>query len=98
MAGQEPLIDWQKRRGETITVGDVRVTPESQALTVRWPQGGLVWNRPMAIWVHRNGEQRRIPILNITRAIVWGLYATVVLIGIGLMLRAAKETGENTHG
>ncbi len=91
MVGQKPTIDWQRHRGETIAAGDVRVTPESQALTVRWPQGGLVWNRPVAIWIHRDGEQERIPILNITRAIVWGLYATVALLGIGCMLRALHK-------
>jgi hypothetical protein len=91
MAGQKPIIDWQKRRGETIAVGEVRVTPESRALTVRWPQGGLVWNQPVAIWVQRDGEQKRVPIINITRAIVWSLYAGVALVGIACMLRALHK-------
>jgi hypothetical protein len=56
------------------------VTPQSQALTVRWPRGGWVWNRPTAVLVERGGEERKsIPIVDVTRAAQLGLY------GLGLV-------------
>jgi glycerol kinase len=44
------------------------VTPESQALEVRWPGGGFVWNHPAAVIVERNGEIEYAPIRDETRA------------------------------
>ena len=68
------LIKWQTVSGEAVTVGDVTVAPQSQALTLRWGRyGGLVWNRPAAILVERGGQTERIPIVDSTRAAQLGL-------------------------
>jgi hypothetical protein len=64
--------------GQSLTVGDATVTPLSQALVIRVPFGSFAWNRPTAILVERNGQTERIPIVNVTRILVWGL------LGIGL--------------
>jgi hypothetical protein len=51
-------------RGPTITVGAVRVTPESSVLRLELPFGGFVWNRPRAVIVEGPDgqiERRRIP-------------------------------------
>ena len=45
----EDVFQWQTISGDPTTVGDVTVTPQSQALTIRWPYGGAVWNRPTAV-------------------------------------------------
>jgi len=67
---------FRRNIGEPIKVASeggaiLEVTPQAQALVIRWPSGGLVWNRPMAIWV-RQGEQTdlpptRVPITDVTR-------------------------------
>ncbi len=68
------IVKWQTVSGAAVTVGDVTVVPQSQALTLRWGRfGGLVWNRPAAILVERGGQTERIPILDVTRAVQVGL-------------------------
>jgi hypothetical protein len=80
MTQQQEKFKWQTSSGETVRVGNVAVTPQSQALTVRWPRGGWVWNRPTAVLVERGGEERKsIPIVDVTRAAQLGLY------GLGLV-------------
>ena len=39
------VVQLRKSSGDPVKVGDVTVTPQSQALIVRWPLGGFVWNR-----------------------------------------------------
>jgi len=65
-------LQWQTIDGDPITVGNVIVTPQSQALTIRWPFGGFVWNRPVAVLVERNGRRTRIPIRDTTRLVQLG--------------------------
>ena len=67
-----------------VTVGGVTVTPLARALVVRWPGGGLVWNRPAAVLVEREGRVRRIPIVDVTRLVQAGL------LGLGLALAIAS--------
>ena len=55
------MIRWQTRSGETLTVGDVTVTPQSRARLILWPHGGWVRNAPRAILVERGGRAERIP-------------------------------------
>ena len=70
----DEAIKWQTVSGEAVTVGDVTVVPQSQALTLRWGRyGGLVWNRPAAILVERGDQTERIPIVDFTRAAQLGL-------------------------
>jgi hypothetical protein len=59
----------------SVTRGDISVTPRSQALVVRWPGGGLVWNRPVAVVVEQNGQVKRLPIGDVTRGVQAGLLA-----------------------
>ncbi len=69
------IIKWQTLSGKAVTVGDVTVVPQSQALTLRWGRhGGLVWNRPAALLVKRGDQTERIPIVDPTRAVQLGLF------------------------
>jgi hypothetical protein len=79
MARLKEMLQWQTVSGDKVTVGDVTVTPQSRALTVRWPRGGLVWNRPVAVLVERGEETERIPIVDVTRL------AQLGLMGLGLV-------------
>ena len=71
------IFSLETRSGEPVTVGDIRLTPQSQALTIRWPFGGFVWNRPIAVLTEQDGESERIPIVDVT------LVAQVALLALG---------------
>jgi hypothetical protein len=61
------LFQVQTVSGRSVTVDSITVTPQSQALIVRLPMGGFVWNRPTAILVERDGTAKRLPVIDITR-------------------------------
>ena len=65
--------------GPSVTRGDLTVTPLAQALSIRLPFGGFVWNRPVAVLVERDGRLERITIVDITRLIQLGT------LGLGLL-------------
>lgn len=79
MSKFEDMVRWQTISGEQVTVGDVTLTPQSQALTLRWPNGGFVWNRPVAVLVERGGQTERVPVVDVTRI------AQLTLLGLGLI-------------
>jgi hypothetical protein len=79
MSKPNDVIQCQTVSGEQVTVGDVTLTPQSQALTVRWPNGGFVWNRPTAVLVERGGQTERVPIVDVTRV------AQLTLLGLGIV-------------
>jgi hypothetical protein len=92
MQGSNGVFSLETRSGEPVTAGDIRVTPQSQALTIRWPFGGFVWNRPVAVLVEQGDESDRIPIVDVT------LVAQVMLLALGavfalttLILSATKR-------
>jgi hypothetical protein len=79
---------------EAVTVHGVTVTPRSRALVVRGPNGGLVWNRPTAVLVERDGQTRRVPIVDVTRLLQAGLLgAVLVTAGAGLLGRRSRLGG-----
>ena len=79
MSKLKDVVQWQTISGEEVTIGDVTLTPQSQALTLRWPNGGFVWNRPVAILVERGGQTERVPVVDVTRI------AQLTLLGLGLV-------------
>lgn len=84
------VFELETRCGEPVTIGDVKVTPQSQALTIWWPRGGFVWNRPLAVLVKQGDDVVRAPVVDITlwsQAVLFGLsvifsIATLILIAI----------------
>jgi hypothetical protein len=79
MSKLKEIIQWQTVSGDQVSIGDVTLTPQSQALTIRWPYGGLVWNRPLAVLAERDGQTKRIPVVDVTRQ------AQLGLLGLGLV-------------
>lgn len=67
------VVQLRTRAGNPVRVGDVTVTPQSQALIVRWSGGGFVWNRPVGLVVERDGRGDRLSVLDVTRLIQVGL-------------------------
>ncbi len=93
MTRLKDIVQWQMVSGNPVTVGDVSVTPQSQALTVRLPFGGFVWNRPVAVWVER-GESHpveRIPVVDVTRVIQLGLLGFSLVFSMAMMAKFAQR-------
>jgi hypothetical protein len=84
------FIEWRTASGKPVTVGDVTLTPQSQALTVHWPSGGLVWNRPVAVLVERDEGTEHIPIVDITRVVQLGLLSFSLAFGMVVLLRRIR--------
>ncbi len=77
MKDSNAIVKLETHSGEPVTAGDIRLTPQSQALTLRWPYGGFVWNRPVAVMAERGDESEHIPIVDVT------LVAQVALLALG---------------
>ena len=73
------MIQFETHWGEPVMAGDAEIVPESRALTVRWPWGGYVWNRPVGVLVRRGSEEQRLPIVDVTRV------AQAALLAFGAM-------------
>jgi hypothetical protein len=84
------MVSWQTLSGRPLTVGGIRVTPQAWALVVRLPRGGFVWNRPLAVLVEQDGSSRRIPILDVTRAVQIGLAGLGIAISV-LSILVARD-------
>jgi hypothetical protein len=96
MAGLKDVFQFQTFAGEPTTVGDVTLTPQSQALTVRWPFGGFVWNRPIAVLVKRGEQIERMPIVDVTRLAQLGLLGLSLVFSAMILLRSARSRrGQN---
>ena len=67
------MVQWQTVLGEPVAAGGAVLTPQAQVLAVRWPGGGWVWSRPVAILVDRDGTRERVPIADVTRVVQWAL-------------------------
>ncbi len=68
--------------GEPTTVDDTTITPETRVLSVRWPNGGWVWNRPVAVVVEQEGQIERLPIVDVTRVAQISLYGFSLFIAL----------------
>lgn len=97
MPNTAKAVAFENRSGEPVTVDGVTLTPQSQALTVRFPYGGFVWHRPAAVIVEEEGQSRRIPIVDVTRMAQVGAYCVVLLWAL-LYLIVARVSGRNEHG
>ena len=91
------MLQWQTLSGDRVTVGDVSLTPQSQALTIRWPWGGLVWNRPVAVLVERDGQTERIPIVDVTRMAQLGLLGLSLVFSAVIFLISAQHRRERNE-
>jgi hypothetical protein len=77
--------------GDKITMGDVTITPQSQALILRWRFGGWVWNRPVAVLVERGEQVKRIPIVDVTRVVQVGLLGLSLAFSTLIFLRSMRQ-------
>ncbi len=83
-----PGINYESIDGEPFTVGARTIRPQSHVLTVRWPNGGWVLNRPTSISVEEAGVAQQIPIPDPTRWGQWILIgAAILFVIIGIRAR-----------
>ncbi len=87
------LFQVQTVSGQPVTVGSLTVTPQSQALIVRLPIGGVVWNRPAAILVEQNGTTKRLPIVDITRILQLLLLGSSLVLSIVSLVKFSQRKG-----
>ena len=81
------LVRLERRQGNPVAIGDTTVTPQSQALIVRSPWGGLVLNRPTGVRVERGGHTESVRIVDVTRL------AQMALLGLGLGMLIYRGRG-----
>ncbi len=91
MPNLRDFIKVETQTGEPLISGDVTVTPQSQALIVRWPRGGFVWNRPIGVIVDRAGQIQRFPIVDVTRYATWTFAGLTLLFSVIITLVAARR-------
>jgi len=91
MPNLRDFIRLETLTGEPQTIGAVTITPQSQALIVRWPQGGFVWNRPIGVLVNRAEQTERLPIIDVTRYATWTFAGLTLLFSVIISLVAARR-------
>lgn len=77
--------------GRAMTVGEITIIPFSQVLTVRFPFGGFIWNRPVAIEIERAGHVKCIPIVDVTRLVQIGTLVGTLVLAIYGVARLARR-------
>lgn len=88
------IVRWERLEGKPVAVPGAAVTPESRALTLRLPHVGLVWNRPIAITIDRDGRKERIPISDFAGWVQLGLGLTLLALSMTVLRRKRR----NRHG
>jgi LPXTG-motif cell wall-anchored protein len=84
----------QQISGTTVMANGLTITPQSQALIVRFPMGIFVWHRPTSVLVERNGEVKRFSIVDVTRLLQLGFLGAGAMVTIAGLL-ARKRRKEN---
>ena len=82
MESWRPFVELKTNSGAPVNRGSVTVTPEAQALVVRLPYVGFVWNRPVAVVVEQDGRRERFPIFDVTRAVIMTMAGAAALISV----------------
>jgi hypothetical protein len=79
--------------------GTMQLTPEAQAVVIRWPGGGMVWNRPRGVRILAPLGQATafMPVRDVTRLLqvaCYGLAAVFTLLGLlaGRQRKPARST------
>ena len=70
---QNSILRIETRTSPPIMIPDGQLYVRSRLVQLRFPpaKGGLIWNRPAAIVVRPlNGQEKVIPVLDITRIVV----------------------------
>lgn len=91
MPGIGDMIQITTHTDRPITAGGITVTPQSLALIIALPFGGFVWNQPIAVLVERDGEIKRIPVVDVTRLALMGMAGLGVAFAIAAFAASAPR-------
>lgn len=83
------FIEWNTVQGTAVSTPHHTLIPESQALIIKFPYGGFVWQRPTAVLVQNDAQTERHPIVDVTRLATWSVLAASLL--LPLLLRLIKK-------
>lgn len=89
MANLTDFIQLKTVQGTAVSTPYHTLIPESQALIIRFPFGGFVWQRPTAVLVQQGEQTQRHPITDVTRLATWSVLAASLL--TTLLLRLLKK-------
>lgn len=94
--GARKLVTFERRYGEPVSHGAVKVIPITRVLMILFPgaAGGLVWNIPAGVRiVAADGTERFEPVVDVTRMGQVGVLAAGILGGLflGLMIRMVQH-------
>ena len=70
------MLHIETRSSPPITIQDAQVSVHSQVVKLRFPivNGGLIWNRPVAIRIRTaDGREKIAPIADVTRTVTFTL-------------------------
>lgn len=94
MARLQDTIRSDTNWGQTVAVGDVKLTPQSQSLVVRRSTWGFVWSRPIAVEVARGAAVTRVPIVDLSRLIRWALMSLTLTFTVGSVVLSTQRRRE----
>ena len=77
--------------GSPVEVGEYRLTPQSQSVSLRLPFGGFVYNRPVAVLVEKGENVERIPIVDVTRVVLMGLAGFSIIVALVFASRSMRR-------
>lgn len=83
------FIEWKTVQGTAVSTPQHTLIPESQALVVKFPFGGFVWQRPTAVLVQTGAQTERHPIVDVTRLATVSVMAASLF--IPLLIRLVKK-------
>jgi len=96
MRRQKDRLQWQKVSGQPLVVHDLRLTPQSQVLIIRFPWGAWIHNRPTVMLVGRNGQVDYLPIVDRTRRIQLWLFGMGLVISTIRFAQFARRKGNRS--
>jgi hypothetical protein len=89
----KPFWIWRSQADITHQIGSQSITPIVQSIGLRWPNGGWLWQFPLAVEVEddRDGRQMRLPIPDPTRTVVWFLCALAIISLFAMLIRRRQS-------
>ena len=84
------FIELKTVQGTAVATPPLTLIPESQALIIKFPYGGFVWNRPTAVLVKNGDQTERHPIIDVTRLATWSVIGASLI--LPLLLRLIKKS------
>lgn len=91
MANLTDFIQLKTVQGTAVQTPHHSLIPESQALIIKFPYGGFVWQRPTAVLVQQGEQTRRYPITDVTRLATWSVLAASLLVTLLLRLLSRSQ-------